>query len=871
MPNSFLKFFKRTSQNNYIIFCTVTICSITLFGWIFDIQILENFSSSNFWIKMLPISAIAMILSSFVIYLKEVNKFKKTSIAILCILLFLGVSTVINSLTKTDILQLRVLGIVIDPKISVHISSIEFVLLNFSILFLFSSKKSLHLISEILASITFFIAAVFFIGYTYGIGKMQYIIGFSSIAIQTTICLLLLSFLLLKLNPQKKILGVFLEQTNVSRVSGKYLLFVFFLIFFIGRVSLWGERMGYYSTEVGLGIMMLIFMIACFIIVREGVIVINQKEQEKSLSELQIKTNLDRVNLGFFSLDDNWCYRYVNSFAAEVLNSNPTELIGKNMLEEYPEVKGHIFHTCCIQALNSKKHVHFESYYPPFKKWFEYNIYPTANALSIFFSDITERKEITESMLVFNERFNLISKATNEALWENNLITGELWANEIHQNLYGLTINDPVPDEVEWLKRVHPDDREKIKTIHHQNSEEKENIFTCEYRFLAKNNQYINIYDRVYYVRNEEGVPIKTMGNMMDITHLKEIEHKLEESQNHLRTILDTEPQCIKLLNKDGQVLDMNIKGLEMVEANCLNDILNLPIVGILKKEYQTNFNKSIKEVFNGKTVHLQFEIIGFKGTHRWLESHAVPFYNKERKITALLAVTSDITQRKLIELDLEKSYNSVRELTHHLQNIREEERVIISREIHDELGQYLVAMKMDIAWLNKKLNKSDILIQQKIDDVLELISEMIKSVRKISHNLRPYSLSDFGLDVAVEQYYKEFEIRSNIKTNFSYNVNHIEIIDEVKTTLYRIIQESFTNIAKHSKAKNVSIQIFNSENNIILKIEDDGIGFNIDTLPTKKTLGIIGMKERANILGGTYQIKSEKDKGTSIEVTIPN
>ena len=848
---------------------TLFICVITLIGWVFNIQILQNFSSGNFWIKMLPISAIAMILSSLAIYLKEINKFKKTAVSIVCILLFLGITTIINSITKTDILQLRVLGISIDSKIIIHISSIEFVLLNFSILLLFSSKKSLHLISEILASITFFIAAIFFIGYTYGIGKMQIINGFSSIAIQTAICLLLLSFLVLRLSHQKKIIGVFLEPANISRVSRRYLFLIFFLIFFLDWVRLWGEKLGYYSTEVGLGIMMLIFIITCFIIIRYGVIVIKQKEQEKLLSELNLKTILDRINVGFISLDYNWCYRYVNNFAAEVLNSNPTELIGKNMLEEYPEVKGHIFHTCCIQALNSKKHVHFESYYPPFKKWFEYNIYPTENELSIFYSDTTERKEITESMLVFNERFNLISKATSEALWENNLITGELWANEMHQNLYGLTLNDPIPTEEEWIRRIHPDDRESILSTHDLNLRSKEKTFTSEYRFLL-NNEYINIYDRVYFVRDENDNPIRIMGNMMDITHLKKIEEKLENSKAHLQTILDTAPQCIKILNKNGELLEMNKKGLEILGVNKLEEIINKPIIDIIDEPYKDDYLKIIKSVFGGESVLHQFEINSYNGKKNWLESYSVPLKDKAGNIVALLSVTNDISSRKKVEIELQESYNSVRKLTKHLQNIREEERTFLSRELHDELGQQLAAMKMDLGWVNKKLKEAEEPVREKTNAVMEQISLLIRSVRKISFDLRPSTLSDFGIAAAMEQYLKDFEERSEIKISFNSPTLNPELNDTVKTALFRIFQESITNISRHAQAQNIFIELNFFDEKIILVIQDDGIGFNEEILKTNKTLGIIGMKERVVILDGEFEIVSEPNKGTTIKVEIP-
>ncbi len=543
---------------------------------------------------------------------------------------------------------------------------------------------------------------------------------------------------------------------------------------------------------------------------------------------------------------------------------------GKNIWTEFPSIINEPFYYYCKQAEQTNKFTNYTEYSKNYNKWFACEIYPSNDGYSIFFKDVSEKKIYENLLIDSNNRFNLIGKATNEALWENNLVTGELWANEKHQNLYGLTINDPIPDEEVWINRIHPEDREKIRLIHDNNFTSNKNIFNCEYRLLGNNNEYINIYDSVYFVRDENGKPIRIMGNMRDISQIKEIEKKLEESQLHLRTILDTEPQCIKLLNEKGEVLDMNVKGLEMIEADNLESVLNQPIVQILKEEYKSEFKKSIQAVFTGKTIKQQFEVIGLKGTHRWLETNAVPFLNKEGQITALLAVTTDISERKKVEQELEISFKSVQELTQHLQNIREEERFNISREIHDELGQHLVAMKMDIAWLDKKLNISDSQIKEKIVDIIELIHLMISSVRKISFNLRPYSLEDLGLNIAVEQYLKEFEERSNININFESNLVQDNLHIDLRTTLFRIVQESCTNIAKHSKANKVNIIINNNESEIILIIEDNGIGFNLHELPFKKTLGIVGMKERANNLGGAYKIVSELNRGTKVEVVIP-
>jgi len=228
-----------------------------------------------------------------------------------------------------------------------------------------------------------------------------------------------------------------------------------------------------------------------------------------------------------------------------------------------------------------------------------------------------------------------------------------------------------------------------------------------------------------------------------------------------------------------------------------------------------------------------------------------------------------DITERKKAQDELKQSYESIRYLTDHLQNIREQERIHIAREIHDELGQQLTVLKMDISWLNKKIADADSSVKQKLKNLTEMLNGTVKTVRRISSELRPSLLDDLGLIAAMEWQLKEFEDRSGIKTTFVADETEVELSDSVKTGFFRIFQESLTNIARHANAKNVSTSLKNSDQKIILCIEDDGKGFDKKKIEDKRTLGILGMKERTLMMGGEYSINSIPGKGTIVLVVV--
>jgi signal transduction histidine kinase len=222
-------------------------------------------------------------------------------------------------------------------------------------------------------------------------------------------------------------------------------------------------------------------------------------------------------------------------------------------------------------------------------------------------------------------------------------------------------------------------------------------------------------------------------------------------------------------------------------------------------------------------------------------------------------------TWQKLLQTN-----RQLRELSGHLQNIREEERTRIAREIHDQLGQQLTVMKMDISWLNKKTAGESDEVTQKLDGLNHLLDGTVKLVRKISAELRPALLDDMGLIIAVQWHLKEFREHSGIRVVLNCSIEEPGLPDIAKTGLFRIVQESLTNVARHAGAKQVAITFHNEKEHLVLTIKDDGAGFNQQEIKAKKTLGLLGMKERTYMIGGTYTINGTPGEGTTVTVKVP-
>jgi signal transduction histidine kinase len=234
----------------------------------------------------------------------------------------------------------------------------------------------------------------------------------------------------------------------------------------------------------------------------------------------------------------------------------------------------------------------------------------------------------------------------------------------------------------------------------------------------------------------------------------------------------------------------------------------------------------------------------------------------------AICLIASDLSAVKRTEQALRASSEQSRKLAARLLSVREEERTRIAREIHDELGQSLTAVKIDLAWLASRLPRRNTPMLERIRSTLELADSIIKSVRRISTELRP-GILDLGLAAAVEWQAQEFQARTGIQCKLRLPAQEA-IAPDVSTALFRILQETLTNVARHSGATLAEVVLQKDRTRLVLAIRDNGRGFDHADPSLSGSLGLVGMRERAAILGGGVSVSSAPGKGTSVIAWIP-
>jgi PAS domain S-box-containing protein len=488
----------------------------------------------------------------------------------------------------------------------------------------------------------------------------------------------------------------------------------------------------------------------------------------------------------------------------------------------------------------------------------------TISGFIITSSDITEKEKAEAAFKKSNDRFELIASATNDAIWDHDFEKNETWGNSKLYEMYGIEPGKQKINFEMFLDRIHPDDAPRIKERLNTVLMNGETLLSEILRFKTAKGVYKTYYDRAYIKYDDFQKPVRILGAMQDITEREEARNLISESEEKYRTLVEQASEGIFIANKEGHFVVVNKAGVNMAQYT-EQELKKMTIYDLVLPEDLEKKPFNFPDLLAGKVATSQRRLQRKDGTLINIEITA-KFISGER----FLAFVRDISERKKADELLQKSYEDIRRLAANLQTIREDERTTIAREIHDELGQQLTGLKMDMYWLSKKISTSDAEITRKLNESIELINATVASVRKIATDLRPSILDDLGLIAALEWQGEEFEKRSGTRVEFNNEAGDVLLKPDIVTAIFRICQELLTNVARHANASLVKVYLQKQGNRLFFSLKDDGAGFDQEMISQKKTLGLLGIKERALLLGGTYEFKSKPGEGSETIISIP-
>ncbi|HEC78750.1 MAG TPA: PAS domain S-box protein [candidate division WOR-3 bacterium] len=351
------------------------------------------------------------------------------------------------------------------------------------------------------------------------------------------------------------------------------------------------------------------------------------------------------------------------------------------------------------------------------------------------------------------------------------------------------------------------------------------------------------------------------------------IEGKLRESEEKFRTIFEKANDIIVYLNKDGKIIDINGK-VEKILGFKRSRIINKNFLDLsfLGEETIAKFSDLFQNVLDTKdtTELMEVKIKDVKGKTKIFEVSTTIIEEEERGIQGFLGIVRDVTRRKNMEKALREEQRRTKELTKKIIYAQERERLYLASEIHDDLLQGLVAVLYFFQMID--LSKLDAKTLKQRNKLIEIIKTSIKRGRAMISEIEPLREFDAGFIHVIKKTIDHKFIDSKIKIDFKYPEKLPDMTLIIRTNIIRIIQEALTNINKHSRATAVSLELKVYKNNLRLKIEDNGIGFDLKNIMNKRTghYGLLIMQERARLIGGSITIRTKPGKGTIIRGTFP-
>jgi two-component system, NarL family, sensor histidine kinase UhpB len=356
---------------------------------------------------------------------------------------------------------------------------------------------------------------------------------------------------------------------------------------------------------------------------------------------------------------------------------------------------------------------------------------------------------------------------------------------------------------------------------------------------------------------------------LRDITARKRAEEKLRESAESYQRLVELVPDAI-WIERDDPIVFVNRACLRLIAADSLVQVLGKSAVDLIHPDFHavaTSRRQRLRAGFE-TNPSVDKKIVRLDGQGRDVEIAETSFY--EGGSSAVLAVLRDVTERKLAERELRESREHLRELSASLQAVREEEKARIARELHDELGQALTGLKMDLAQIVAQFKPEQLGIIDQANAMKALIESTVASVRRIATELRPLMLDDLGLLATMEWLVNDFSKRTGIAFELSLPAGEFEVSAELSTALFRVLQESLTIVARHAGAARVRVVLTGGDRDVQLGVHDNGKDISAPLAGAPRTFALFGMRERATILGGEPDVRSDPGAGTSILMTVP-
>jgi len=375
------------------------------------------------------------------------------------------------------------------------------------------------------------------------------------------------------------------------------------------------------------------------------------REQASAMAD-RLKRTLESITEGFITLDRDYRFTFINPEAERLMVRTPEEVMGKVLWDLYPNLEGTVFGDAYRKAMEEQVPVTLEEYYEPRERWMEMRFYPSADGLAVYLQNVTERHRSREALVLSEERFSLLAKATNDAMWDWAPDSDALWWNDGLTTMFGYR-PDEVGTEERWLQLIHPADRRKAADSLYSALAKEVKVWSMDYRFQRKDGSYASVLDRGYIIRDESGEPKRMIGGITDLTERLEAQEALRESEERhrqtaglLTNVLDSSLDVICSFDPEGNFLQVSA-ACEAVWGFKPEELLGRSYSGLLMLEDQEASAEVVASVLAGREVRnfenrvmrKDGEVVWMQWSGRWSPGDRIVF-----------CVARDITEKRQLE-----------------------------------------------------------------------------------------------------------------------------------------------------------------------------------------------------------------------------
>ena len=467
--------------------------------------------------------------------------------------------------------------------------------------------------------------------------------------------------------------------------------------------------------------------------------------------------------------------------------------------------------------------------------------------------DITNRKRAEEKLAEREQRLQLAIKAGKMFAYDWDVASDKMIRSGEYRDVLGY---EPPPTRTELLPRVHPDDVHLFNEAAQRTPESPDVQVTYRLLRLDGSLSWIENTGRAYF--DESGRMVRMVGMIADVTERK----VAEEARSRHAAIVECSEDSIISQNLDGTITSWN-PGAQKIFGYTEAEAIGQPITILIPAAQQEEEQRNQDAVLSGKRIeHFESTRLTKSGKTINVSLSISPLRDSSGQIVGVTRIARDITERKLAE-------EALASVTQKLIEIQEEERKRIARELHDDIGQRLVLLSIELHSL-KEEEGIGAEVTSRLTSLSKDVSQISQAIQSVSHQLHSAQLEYLGIVAAMNSFCREFAERQSVAVAFTHGEIPKIVESDVSLSLFRVMQEALNNAAKHSNAREFEVNLGCSEDQLDLTISDRGVGFDTEAAAKKGRLGLVSMRERVRMVRGTISIDSKPMAGTTIHVKVP-